>query len=93
MGDGVPGKGASVKAQVTTASRGPSGSSVFGAAEKNGVCAGSGGKRPKRDYKGQELRVSGFARQEQECEFGPERYQSESVSRSVMSDSLRPHGL
>ena len=33
MGDGVPGKGASVKAQVTTLSRSPSGSSIFDAAE------------------------------------------------------------
>ena len=39
MGDGIPGKGASVKAQVTIPSRGPSGSSIFGAAEKKcGVC-------------------------------------------------------
>ena len=39
MGDSIPGKGASVKAQVTIPSWGPSRSSIFGAAEKKcGVC-------------------------------------------------------
>ena len=61
--------------------------------KKNVVCAGPGGKRPKRDSKGQALRASGLACQEQEYEPDPERYQSESVSHSVRSNSLRPHGL